>query len=197
MKKIFWKGIQAFVPIMVTIAIVVWVFRNIETFFGYFLQKFISPEYYFDGLGTIVGLVFVFMLGILLNAWIIKKVYKVADNIVHKIPFIKSIYSAVKDMLAFFDKTADSMDGKAVVVNTPLGRVLGMITCESFEHLPAALGGAQDVLVYIPLSYQIGGFMLAVPKAQVTPIDMSVNTMMSTVITAGMTGQQSKKSVKV
>ena len=131
------------------------------------------------------------------NAWIIKKVYKVADNIVHKIPFIKSIYSAVKDMLAFFDKTADSMDGKAVVVNTPLGRVLGMITCESFEHLPAALGGAQDVLVYIPLSYQIGGFMLAVPKAQVTPIDMSVNTMMSTVITAGMTGQQSKKSVKV
>src|SRR3990172_5721123 len=78
-KRIFITGIQAFVPIAVTFALVVWIFTTIEKFMGEFLKYFIKQEYYFNGLGILVGIAIIFLIGILVNAWVIKKIYALAD----------------------------------------------------------------------------------------------------------------------
>lgn len=185
-KRIFWNGLQAFVPVVVTLAIVVWVFRSIEVFFGKFLQYFIPAQYYFDGLGIIVGVLLVFTIGVLINAWVIKHLYQLAESIVKRIPFIKIIYNAVKDFVNFFDQSKQTQAQYAVLVNTQLGQVIGFVTRDNLADLPETLGRDENCLVYIPLSYQIGGMMVSVPKRDLIKIDWEMNQAMSFVLTAGM-----------
>lgn len=185
-KRIFWSGLQAFVPIVVTFAVVVWVFRSIEVFFGRFIQYIIPPQYYFDGLGIIVGVLLVFVIGILVNAWLIKTIYHFAESIVNKIPGIKVIYNAVKDFVNFFDKSKQTQAQYAVLVNTALGQAIGFVTRDNLTDLPQDLGGDANCLVYIPLSYQIGGLMVSIPKKDLIKVDWEINQAMSFVITAGM-----------
>ncbi|MGE4350294.1 MAG: DUF502 domain-containing protein [Candidatus Berkiella sp.] len=185
-KRIFWSGLQAFVPVVVTFAVVVWVFRSIEVFFGRFIQYIIPPQYYFDGLGIIVGVLLVFVIGILVNAWLIKTIYHFAESIVNKIPGIKVIYNAVKDFVNFFDKSKQTQAQYAVLVNTALGQAIGFVTRDNLTDLPQDLGGDANCLVYIPLSYQIGGLMVSIPKKDLIKVDWEINQAMSFVITAGM-----------
>ncbi|MGE3319702.1 MAG: DUF502 domain-containing protein [Candidatus Berkiella sp.] len=190
LKNTFWNGLKIFVPVAVTVTVVVWVFSTLETFFGRAIQLLVPPQYYFKGLGILVGLAIIFLLGLLLNAWIVRKVYTMAEKAFQRIPFIKSVYNAIQDLMSYFDKSATSKTQQAVLIETGLGKVMGFITCETLAGLP--LGAHDDeVLVYIPLSYQIGGLSVVVPKSAVMPINWSANQAMSFILTAGMTGKKS------
>lgn len=188
-KKIFWNGIKAFVPIALTISIVIWLFSSMESFFGHFLRRIIPPQYYFDGLGIIVGVAFIFIIGILVNAWMVRKLYALADRLVKRIPFIKTIYNATQDLLNFFDKDKQSAQ-QAVMVETAIGKVIGFVTRDALSTLVPTLGQDDDVLVYIPLSYMVGGISIVAARKTLIPLDWSVDKAMSFIITAGMTGQK-------
>lgn len=60
------------------------------------------------------------------------------------------------------------------------------MTQENLSTLPAGLGTADDILVYVPLSYQLGGHMVVVSRTQVTPLDLSIEDASRLVFTAGM-----------
>jgi uncharacterized membrane protein len=46
--------------------------------------------------------------------------------------------------------------------------------------------GKDMLMVYFPMSYQIGGFTLTVPESAVTRLDISMEDAMRHVLTAGM-----------
>jgi uncharacterized membrane protein len=187
-KLIFWRALKAFVPLAVTIAVVIWLFQTIETFFGRLIKHVIPEQYYFDGLGILVGIAIIFLMGVLVNAWAIRRAYSLTDMLVKRIPLIKTIYNATQDLFNFFDKS--KVEQQAVLVPTQLGKVVGFITRESLSDINPPLGNRDEVLVYIPLSYQIGGVMTVVPRASIIPLDWSVNAAMSFILTAGMMGQK-------
>lgn len=181
-KKIFWNGIKAFVPIVLTFAIVIWIFTSLETFFGHFLHG-IMPSYYFPGLGIIVGVAIIFAIGVLVNAWFVRKIYRLAEKIVKRIPIIKTIYNGIQDLFNFFDKNQEAK--QTVVVKTPLGKVIGFVTRTTFKEMPL-LGNDEEIMVYIPLSYTIGGLTMVLPKKDVVALDWPVDKAMSFALMAGM-----------
>ncbi len=61
----------------------------------------------------------------------------------------------------------------------------GQLTA-TFDDLPPGLGGEEDVAVYVPYSYQIGGFTLIVARKQIQPLDMRLEDAMRFVVTAGV-----------
>lgn len=188
-KNTFWNGLKIFVPVAVTITVVVWVFSTIESFFGHLLQLVIPPGFYFKGLGILVGLAVIFLLGLLLNAWIVRKLYAMTEKVVQKIPLIKTVYNAIQDLMSYFDKSTKSEAQQAVLVDISIGKVMGFITCDTLASLPL-LASDQEVLVYIPLSYQIGGLSVMIAKNAITPLNWSANQAMSFILTAGMTGKK-------
>lgn len=192
-KKIFWNGLKAFLPIALTLGIVIWLLNLLETFFGRVLRHIIPTQYYFTGLGILVGILFIFVVGILVNAWVINNLYKLADKIVKRIPFIKTIYNSIQDLLNFFHQSQESSQQQSVVmVQTPMGKVIGFVTRETLTDLPLATENAQDVLVYVPLSYTIGGLIMVVSKDLVTPLNWPAEQVMSFILTAGMAGQKTE-----
>ena len=81
--------------------------------------------------------------------------------------------------------------GFSQVVLVSLGQTnlstLGFVTRETFTGFPPEMGGEDIVAVYIPLSYQIGGHMVLVPRTAIKPLPMSMQDAMRFAITAGMT----------
>lgn len=183
LKNIFWNGIKLFVPMVLTFAIAIWIFGSLETFFGGFLRYFIPEKYYFPGLGILIGIATIFAAGILVNAWIVRKIYRFAEKIVKRIPLIKTIYNGIQDLFSFFDKNQTAK--QTVLVKTPLGKIIGFVTRTSFKEMPT-LGAESEIMVYIPLSYTIGGLTMILPKKDIEILDWPVDKAMSFAIMAGM-----------
>jgi uncharacterized membrane protein len=183
-KTLFWNGLKVFIPIVLTLAIIFWVFEGLETFMASFLRPIIPEKYYFHGLGLLVGVMFIFILGILVKSWMIRHFYRSADKLIKRIPVIKTVYTAIQDLLNFFDKSQEAQ--QAVMVQMPFGKVIGFITQGSLKNLSVPLGDHNEVLVYIPLSYIIGGITMIISKENLTPLDWPANKAMSFILTAGM-----------
>jgi uncharacterized membrane protein len=71
-------------------------------------------------------------------------------------------------------------------------RLLGFITRSDFSDLPQGVANADDVAVYLPMSYQVGGYTVVVPRSQITPVNMARDEAMRFVLTAGLTAQGKK-----
>ncbi|MBS0621637.1 MAG: DUF502 domain-containing protein [Verrucomicrobia bacterium] len=185
--RIFWRGIKTLLPFAVTIAILYWVCDAVEHLFAAILKWFMPPQYYFTGLGFLVGITLVFAVGIAINAWIAGWAKDKFDNILNRIPLVKTLYRSATDLMNFFDRP--KTEGSRVVsFESSGGRMLGIVTREQFEGCPAGIGEKEEVILYLPLAYQIGGVMLIVPKKDLKPIDMSVEYAMRFIMTCGMQG---------
>lgn len=185
--KIFFKGLAAILPLAITLALLLWFFSLIEGSIGFIIKEIIGPKNYFPGLGLLVGLGLVFVLGFFMNAWIGQKLYAWVDSLFHRIPVVKALYGAIKELLQFFSSAKGKSTSNVVMVTIQGMKLIGLITRESFDDLPSEVGGPGDIAVYIPMSYQLGGFTIIVPKSMVQPVPgMSTEKGLRFAVTAGM-----------
>jgi uncharacterized membrane protein len=75
---------------------------------------------------------------------------------------------------------------QVVAVTLPGGmRLLGFLTRADFDDVPG-VAGEGEVAVYLPMSYQVGGFTVLLPRSAVTPVPMSREEAMKFILTAGL-----------
>jgi uncharacterized membrane protein len=187
--RIFLTGLAAVLPITVTIYVFYWLGSTAELVLGRGLKMLIPDRLYWPGMGVVAGLALVFTIGVLMNAWLFRTFVGWGESLLDRIPLVKTLYGAVRDLMGFFSGSDKKTMSKAVVVsigNTGLS-FIGFITREDFRDLPTGIGGDDAVAVYLPMSYQMGGFTTMVPRSAVQPIDMSIEQAMRFVVTAGMT----------
>jgi uncharacterized membrane protein len=67
--------------------------------------------------------------------------------------------------------------------------MIGFITQTEQQRLPESFRGQDKVLVYIPMSYMIGGFTVFIASEHVRPLNMSMEEAMRFTLTAGITGK--------
>ncbi|NGX46204.1 MAG: hypothetical protein K940chlam2_01390 [Chlamydiae bacterium] len=193
MGKIFKQGLLALAPVTISLAIIVWLLKALEDIFRDPIEWLVG-EYYFPGLGILVALVFIFFVGILVNNFLIQRLTVWFDKLLVRIPFFKIFYNSVTDLMGFFKSDDSKKKGKMVVVEVSGMRFLALLTREDFTGLPRELGGEEDhVAVFVPLSYQIGGFTATVPRSSIKPVDMTVEEGMRFVVTAGLFSNNQKK----
>lgn len=185
LQKIFLQGLVTFLPIAITIYIIYAGILIVDSFLGDTLKTLLP--FYFPGFGFIVTILFIFMLGLLLNSLIAGGIFLRLEQQVLKVPFIKAIYSPLRDLMNLFSTGGGPEGLKKVVlvnINDQGVRALGLVTRENFSDLPAIAQNAEDrVAVYIPMSYGLGGFTLMVPRKNLTPLDMPIEKAMSLAIT--------------
>ena len=189
--RTFLTGLFVLLPIMVTLAIVMWLIGIAETVLGGFIRVLLPSNAYLPGMGLIVSLVLIFLVGIAMQAIFFREVVGWIEDQLERIPLIKTVYSAVKDLTGFFSRAGSGSRrfGQVVQVQypgTPI-RMLGFVTLEDLESVGlAAADGDEAVAVYLPMSYQIGGYTVLLPRRYLTPVDMGMEEAMRFLITAGM-----------
>lgn len=185
--RFFLDGLLAVLPLAVTIYILVWLFRTLESVLGGAMSWLLPEDVYLPGMGIALGVVVIFTLGLLLRLWLFQKLVGLVDAVFDRVPLVKSIYSAVKDLTQLFRGSGAGQGKRVVMVDMPggAGSLIGFVTRDQFGDLPDGIGEQGKVAVYLPMSYQLGGYMLVVEKDRVRGVDMPVEDALRFALTAG------------
>lgn len=194
MGKIFKRGLIAVAPLALTLALLLWFFNMIEGIFSIPLKAMIG-DYYFSGLGILVALVLIFIVGIIINNWLIQRCSKAIDALFTRIPLVKTLYNSIGEMMSYFNSKENQNQGQVVSIEIAGSKMIGLVTRDSFDDLPGGIGGEEEIAVFLPMSYQIGGYTIVVPRSRVQKLSMTVEQGMRFAVTAGVLAQP-KKSVK-
>lgn len=189
LSALFLQGLIALLPLAVTVVLLFWLGSIAERSLGRGIQWVLPAGWYVPGMGLLAGLALTLLLGLLVNVWGAPQLIRLGERFIARIPLVKTVYGAVKDLVRFFDKPGElGATSKVVVVslgNTGI-RLVGLLTRERFDDLPSGLGGQGDVAVYVPFSYQIGGFTVIVPRTQVQPANMRLEDAFRFILTGGV-----------
>lgn len=192
---LFLQGLIAILPIALTAYLVYWLAASAEAVLGTAMRFVIGDDYYVPGLGVLAGFLITLVIGLLLRIWLFRKVFSLGEALLQRIPGIKSLYGSIRDMVGFFDASKQKDFDKTVMVALADGsvRLMGLVTREDFRDLPEGIGDEQTVAVYLPMSYQLGGFTVMVPRANIRPVDMKVDQAMQFVLTAAVSPKNEAK----
>lgn len=188
--NIMFKGLVAMLPALLTLYILFWLVSSAETLLGGMLKLLLPAGWYIPGMGLLAGILAAFLLGLPFNAFLVRRLLALSEKLMDKIPLIKTLYGSLKDFIGFFANQRESQFNQVVTIDLEFGgkpmRMIGFVTCSDFSSLPPGIGGEGEVAVYLPLSYQIGGYTVIVPRASVKPVDISAHRAMGFVVTGGM-----------
>ncbi|MGD9663251.1 MAG: DUF502 domain-containing protein [Porticoccaceae bacterium] len=190
--KLVLQGLGTALPLGLTGYFLFWLFSNAENYSKSFLLWLIPQSLYFPGLGILTTLVILFLIGLLVNAYGIRYLLHLSDRLFARIPLVKSVYGAIQDVMRVFS-LAEKKEMKTVV-SLDVGNglhVIGFITGESSGKRLFTGQDSDKVGVYIPMSYQIGGFTLYVERDRLTLLDIGVEEAMRIAITGGAQGSKS------
>ena len=182
------KGLVALLPIGLTVYLVYWLAVATEKLFSRVLKLVIPDSAYWPGLGLIAGLFVLYLAGLAVNAYVVRRALRLSDELFARIPVVKTIYVAIRDFMTFFPSAGKGSDLKRVVL-VPFGpgKAIGFVTAESSAALGVAEGG-DLVAVYLPMSYMIGGYTVFLPRELIEPTSLSVEAGMRLALMGGVQG---------
>lgn len=185
-KKIFISGLIAFLPLAVTIYVLIAGVNLVENFLGESLRNILPAGYYLPGYGFIATIALIFIFGLLVNNLITATLIKKFQEKLTEIPIIKAVYSPLRDLINLFTKTHSHHSPQKVVlvkINESL-TVFGLVTREDFNDLEfKSLIPPNKVAVLVLMSYGLGGYTLLCNKSDLTPVNISVEKAMSLAVT--------------
>jgi uncharacterized membrane protein len=187
----FFQGLAITLPIALTAALLYWMATTAEAFLGRLIQLAFPEWDYWAGSGILIAVLLVFSAGLLMRTWVTRRVMQGLEALLDRIPLVKTVYGGIRDVANLFSKkSARSGFRKVVAVRvSEQVRLVGFLTLDETATSPLQAGGGDPIVgVYLPMSYQIGGYTAFLPKSLVEPLDMSVETAMRFTLTAGMSG---------
>jgi len=187
---IFLKGLAAVLPVALTLYLLFWLGATAEAILGQALRVAVPDHRYWPGLGLVVGIVFVLIVGVLVNAYVVRRVIRFGESLLERIPVVKTIYGTFKDVTRFLPEGGKHRDLKRVVTwQWGNARVIGFVTEDHVDARALGAPGHELIAVYFPMSYQIGGYTLYLPREELHATDLSVQEAMRLVLLGGITSR--------
>lgn len=177
MKRItryFFEGLLVLVPSAATIYVIYVIFIKIDSLF-----KLEIP-----GAGFLITILIILFVGFVSSNFLTRKLVNFIDTSFARLPFVKMIYTAIKDLMNAFVGDKKSFNKPVLVTVSPQSNIqlIGFMTR---EHL-GNIGLSDRVAVYLPQSYNFAGNVIIVPKEQVTPLSAYSGDVMAFIVSGGV-----------
>ncbi|MGM0541313.1 MAG: DUF502 domain-containing protein [Pseudomonadota bacterium] len=190
-------GLITILPIVLTFYLLYWFAVTAESVLGGLIEAILPGTFYWPGMGVIAGLIVLFLIGLVMHAYVGQLLFAKLEQLLSHMPIIKSIYGAFRDFLDYFKPKNEHGFEQVVSVQVSENiKIIGFITEHDSQKLPDGFNEQGSILVYLPLSYQVGGYAVLVPRSAVTPVDLNMEEAMRFTLTAGMTGANGKNHKK-
>lgn len=185
--KLVLQGLATVLPLGLTLYFIYWLAISAEGLFKPILLKLLPQSLYFPGMGILAAVLFLFCLGILVNAYVIRYLIQLGEKILEKIPLVKSVYGGVQDLTQFLTLSGKKQAKSVVSLDIGNGmQLIGFLTGEKTGQKFFGNGETEKVGVYLPMSYQVGGYTVYVDKDRLEPLDIGIEEAMRLIITGGM-----------
>lgn len=185
MKKIlsyFLQGLLLFIPLIITLAILLKLFDFFSGLFAFF--GFSSNAALNTVLGLVLTLGFIAVLGVLASSYIFKQIFNFFEYKLEHAPFIRHIYSPIKDFTSAFVGNNRKFNKPVLVLTNPISNIeeIGFITNEDLSQMNIK----DKVAVYLPSSYAISGKLIIVAKEQIKPLTIDGSEAMKFIVSGGV-----------
>ena len=152
-KHIF-TGLLAILPVALTLYFLYWLVVSAESILGGMIKTVLPADMYWPGMGSIAGVIFVFLIGVLLHAYTFRRLFALGEQLLYHMPVVKSIYRSIRDFFNYF--SPETRREFEQVVSISIGNsgmeVIGFVTQAIPGNMPKDFRGEESILVYIPLS---------------------------------------------
>ena len=102
--KVFLTGLLTVLPVLATLYLVFWLVGAMEKFFGAQLKWLMPDEYYRTGMGLLLALLVIFAVGLLAHAVLFRTLFGWAEQVLLKVPLVRSVYGALRDLFGLFSE---------------------------------------------------------------------------------------------
>jgi len=188
-RRWFFTGLVVLVPIVITIYVVVGLFRFADGILGKYINRY--AYLYFGqeipGLGIIFSILIILSVGALAS-FARLRIFKKVDTMVLRLPLVGKIYGPSKRIVNFLFRQGRPAFKKVVLVEYPRKGVysLGFVTNESSDKINQKIG-RKMLNVYISSSPSpLTGFTLIVPEEDVIFLNITVEEATRIIISGGM-----------
>jgi len=184
----FIAGVVVLIPIGITLYLTLFIIRISSKV----IPKEINPNNYlpFDipGVEILIALIIITLIGWLSLSFLGKKFFELFNNVLKKIPILRTIYSAIGQMTESFTKT-DNKQKSVVLLEYPRKGVwaVGFATKENEGLIKEKI--KEDLInVFVPTTPNpTSGFLLLVPKKDLIFLDTSFEQASKFIVSAGTT----------
>jgi len=182
----FIAGVVVLIPIGITLYLTLFII-NVSS---KLIPKEINPNHYLPynipGLEILIAVLLITIIGWLSLSFIGKRLFNLFESLLNKIPIIRTIYSAVEQLIETFTKSKS--DKKTVVlIEYPRKGVyaVGFATKENTGEIKNK-AGKELINVFVPTTPNpTSGFLLMFPKDEVIYLDLSFEEASKFIVSAG------------
>ncbi|NQT29642.1 MAG: DUF502 domain-containing protein [Candidatus Saganbacteria bacterium] len=183
----FLRGLITLLPLLVTVWLLYFMFTFLDGIFAHLITLIVGRP--IPGLGFIITIVLIFLVGFFATYIISAQLFKLGEEILYRVPIVKSIYSAVKQIneLLFIQKNADEYR-RACIVEYPRKGVwsMGFVTSDAAPEIEAK---AKEKMINVFIANTptpATGFLVMVPAREVILLDMKIEEAFKYVVSGGV-----------
>jgi uncharacterized membrane protein len=183
LRRSFIAGFFVTVPLVVSVAALVWIFGIIDGFTAPLAQRALGRDV--PGLGILVTLLVVIVVGAVATNVIGKRMLARGESWLMRVPVFKTIYAPVKQLVVAFSPDNEYGFKRVVMIDDPRrGMVMGFLTKEF--TVDRGRGPEAMAAVYVPTNHLYLGDIVVEPRASVFFPDISVEEGIRIFLTGGM-----------
>src|SRR5256885_8548683 len=210
-RRFFVRGLAALLPTLITLWLLVkiwdflweslgrhllWVVKRLHWYLTQPYGQWGDVDRFWElrhpWLGAIIGvglaILLVYIVGLLVGNLIGRTFWKLGETLVMKVPIIRAIYPAVKQITDFVLQERKQIQSSRVVAVQPHEKgiwSIGLVTGQGWRTLNRATGG-EMVSVFVPSSpTAFSGYVLLVPRDQVVELPITVEEAMRLLVSGG------------
>lgn len=183
------RGLTILLPLVITFALAAWLLTTIETWLSPLWVALLGEQFYFHGLAFISFLVIAVLVGFTARWAFVNTLWNIPGKVMARMPVLRTLYSTVSDVFDLMSGT--NFSNESVVLVTMPGsqiRLIGIVTKKSGDSTDqlSKLLDEDHIAVLLPMSYNVGGYMIIVPRSAVVPLDISPSEAMQLTMSGGL-----------
>jgi uncharacterized membrane protein len=183
LRRSFITGFFVTVPLVISIAAFIWIFRLIDGFVGPLYAAWLGRDV--PGLGFLTTALLVLLIGALATNVVGKRALQRTEGYLLRLPVFRTIYSPVKQIVVAFSPDNEYGFKRVVLVeDSARGFVLGFLTKEF--TVDRGQGPESVLAVYVPTNHLYLGDVIICPRDRVAYPDITVEQGVRIFLTGGM-----------
>lgn len=191
LKKYFISGLVVLAPLLITFYFFVLIINFADGVLGNFLEPYFEKRFgiYFRGLSILIGAYVVVLIGFFVTNILGKRVFDFFEGFIIRLPLVRQVYPALKEMAVFLFSQDQLRSFKQVVlIEYPRRGIysFGFLTNDSSPRLCEKM--KQELCnVFVPSAPgPLTGFVMMVPKKEIIFTDMRIEDAFKFIVSGGV-----------
>jgi uncharacterized membrane protein len=187
LRRSFIAGFFVTVPLFISVAALLWLFRLVDGFVGPVYNKFLIEHIHrtIPGLGLLTTAIAVVLVGAIATNVVGKRLLQRAEWLLLHVPLFRSVYAPVKQLVVAFSPDNEYGFKRVVLIeDAARGFVLGFLTREF--TIDRGQGPEALIAVYVPTNHLYLGDIVICPRDRASFPDITVEQGIRIFLTGGM-----------